>query len=75
MGGELTGRTVAILGGDERVREIVRLAWAAGAAVRTHGAPPVPLTAEAVRRTAGGNERRVTLRTLRAGGIARGSEA
>ncbi len=39
MAGELAGRTVAIIGGDERVREIARLALAAGAAVRAHGAP------------------------------------
>ncbi len=40
MAHELASRTVAIIGGDERVREIARLALAAGAAVRAHGAPP-----------------------------------
>ncbi len=40
MPGELTGKTVAIIGGDERVREIAGLALAAGAAVEAHGAPP-----------------------------------
>lgn len=38
--GELTGKTVAVVGGDRRMLEIMRQARAAGATVKTYGGAP-----------------------------------